>query len=447
MFIIDFLKSLFIPKYMQKNRYMSILIAICIFVCSTYLLLLPARWYYNHNTTKLVNNDNIYYLQSIRDISANTQGNDDITDLVNEISNKGIALVGNKVTSTHLGVYDVNISNDYLGVISKNNGNWYFNNVDTNIVISDTSKDLPLIKAFDGEIEIDNVNDKKIALPGIISGDEIQIVKLSLLQNNSHLTIDGIDTNILITSDKFEVTKVDGNIVVNGNKTNISVTDKAIIYFVPNTTTYYEKDFSYVADNGIKRNIKFVVDLSQGYISESPYTVDNYSCDYTNEDFYFLVVTTESLFYQANLKGINEKKIVRDEKELSCLGFNSNLAKSNFSLVDITVDDFGNYIYQTIINGYVNMAISNYSIISLFYLVIYTLIVAFLYSLLFRRNGKLKRFKEYYNIASLANFVPLIITFVFMWFNPGWFGTVYLCTFAIYYLFVLYRINNSSEIA
>ena len=76
----------------------------------------------------------------------------------------------------------------------------------------------------------------------------------------------------------------------------------------------------------------------------------------------------------------------------------------------------------------------------------FTLIVALLFSLLFRKNGRLKKFKEYYNIASIANFVPLIITFIFTWFNPAWFGTVYLTVFTIYYLFVLYRINNSSEL-
>ena len=91
------------------------------------------------------------------------------------------------------------------------------------------------------------------------------------------------------------------------------------------------------------------------------------------------------------------------------------------------------------------MQISNFTLIALLYLMGFTLIVSLLFSLLFRKNGRLKRFKEYYNIAALANLVPLVITFIFTFFNPAWFGTVYLTTFSIYYLFVLYRINNSPQ--
>ena len=108
--------------------------------------------------------------------------------------------------------------------------------------------------------------------------------------------------------------------------------------------------------------------------------------------------------------------------------------------------DFSTFLYNYIVDGYSSLAISNFSIISIIYVVGFTLIVSLLLSFLFRKTGRMKKFKEYYNIASLANIVPLVITFIVMWFNPAWFGTVYLCAFAVYYLIVLYRINNSSEI-
>lgn len=446
MVVINFLKSLFIPKHMAKYRFMNVLIAICLFVISTYLLLLPARYYYLHNTQKLVDKDNLYYLQSVRDIEKYAPANDSIKDFSAEIVNKGIAVDKNSVSATHLGLYEISLSDDFLGYVEKKNGNYYFNNTDTGIAITDTARDYPIIKAVNNGIEIDNVNTKIVSVAGVTENEEIDVVKISIVSSNSHLEIDNSDNNINITSDKVELS-MDGNkLVVNGITTGKEINHKAVIYFVPRSTTYYERDFSYVNEAGVTENFKFVIDLTKSYVQKAPYTVDNYECDYLNQDYYFILLYKEAVFYQAHLNGINDKNVTRDGKALQCLGYNISVSKLPFDLTNMVSTDFPEFLYNYITDGYSSLAISNFSIISLIYLVGFTLVVSLLFSFLFRKTGRMKRFKEYYNIASIANIVPVIITFIFMWINPAWFGTVYLCVFAVYYLFVLYRINNSSEI-
>ena len=214
---------------------------------------------------------------------------------------------------------------------------------------------------------------------------------------------------------------------------------------MPSTTTYYERTISYVNDNGVKQNFLFVVDLMEKYVSKSTYTVDSFNGDYLNEDYYFVLFYREAIYYQAHLVGLNDKKVERNGEELKCQGYNTQLSKLPFDTTNMISTDFNQNLYGLLVNGYASLAISNHSIISLIYVIGFTLIVSLLFSFLFRRTGRMKKFKEYYNVASITNITSILVTFVVMWFNPGIFGMVYLPTFAIFYLFVLYRINNSAE--
>ena len=445
MVVLNFIKSLFVPKDMARHRFMTVLIAICLFVCSTYLLLLPTRYYYLHNTSKLVDNNNLYYLQSIRDLDLVAPGNPDILDFENEFVGKGLYTEKNKLKASHLGLYEISTSDDFIGYLQKIDGIYYYNGVTTNVIASDETVDKPIITALDNKFVINGVNNNAIGTDKVSATDEIKVVKISLVSSNSHLEIDGSDSGIIITSSKVDLTLNDNKLVVNGIITSAEVNNKTIFYFVPKETTYYERSISYVNDKGVKQNILFVIDLNNTFVSKSPYTVDSYECDYLNEDYYFMLFYGEAIYYQANLAGINDKKVERNGNTLQSQGYNISLSKLPFDLTDMVPTDLANYLYVTCINGYASLAISNFSIISLIYVVGFTLVVSLLFSLLFRKTGRMKKFKEYYNIASIANIAPVIVTFIVMWFNPSLFGTVYLCTFAVYYLFVLYKINNSSE--
>ena len=114
MVVWNFIKSLFMPREMARHRFMPVLVAICLFVCSSYLLLLPARYYYLHNTTKLVDKNNLFYMQSIRDLDRYGVNSPDILDFKEEFINKNITTENGKVKANHLGLYSIELSDDFM---------------------------------------------------------------------------------------------------------------------------------------------------------------------------------------------------------------------------------------------------------------------------------------------------------------------------------------------
>ncbi|HOH18218.1 MAG TPA: hypothetical protein PK087_02715, partial [Bacilli bacterium] len=73
--------------------------------------------------------------------------------------------------------------------------------------------------------------------------------------------------------------------------------------------------------------------------------------------------------------------------------------------------------------------------------VLFPFLMILIFWLFFRRNGRLTQFREYFNIAALSSVVPFLITFaVSCFFQP--ILNAYIFIFSIYYLFILYRINN-----
>ena len=117
-----------------------------------------------------------------------------------------------------------------------------------------------------------------------------------------------------------------------------------------------------------------------------------------------------------------------------------------FTFEGLQVNDFSSYLLGKFEVGYRLIAVASIRLQLFVYIIVFTLVITLLFSLLFKKNGRLKTIKEYYNIASLANIVPAIIAFILMWINPVIVGSAYLFIFTVYYLFVLYRINNSPEI-
>ena len=442
--MLEFLKSIFIPRRMSKHRYMSIIIAICLFICSAYILVLPAKSYYNKNTIDMVNEQNLASLQVIRDLPRGG----DITDFVNDIKSKELVTEKSILSANNLGVNKINVSGNAIGYLQKNieDNYWYFNGNKTNVVIADNSNNKPNIVAVDGGLILSNVNDKVIAVEGIVADELIDVIALTVDEKTSKLVINDKVYDRVITDDTLNVTVNGGKLIVNDEITDVIIENKCVIYFTPKKTLYYEKVYSYIGNDGVKRNLLFAINLNAAVTDTVPFTVEDEKYDYVNEEYFFIICNLSSVYYQAHLKGINEKNVEHGGNVLTSVAYNTQYGTSVINSEEFNVENFGTYFLNIFVNGYASMSISNFTLIALLYLMVFTLIVALLFSLLFKKNGRLKTFKEYYNIAALANLVPMLITFIFTWFNPAWFGTVYLTGFSIYYLFVLYRINNSSEL-
>jgi hypothetical protein len=328
MVIINFLKSLVMPSRMAKYRYISILVSICIFILSSYLLAIPAKYYITNHIDEMVNEQNYLSLQAIENIPYEP----DVNAVIEEIQSK----------ECHA---EYNEKNSFL-------------------------------------LQCDN-----LALDEQGKG-------------------------------------------------------------------FYENEIVYVNDENITIKIRFVIDMfdpSTGGASYRPtekfiYSEEAFPNIETTE-YYLIVLWPGSIYYQAHPKGIGEKNIIHGKTNLSESFANASFKDIGFATIHFNKsgNSAGAYLVQQIKAGYIPNYTSSYSLLTLLFCVVFPLILVFLFWIFFRKTGKLKTFKEYYNIAALSSIIPTLITFVAIWFAPGIISNLYLFGFSAYYLFVLYRINNSAN--
>jgi len=445
MTVLDFIKSLFIPKHMKRFKDMSVLFAICLFVISMYAVVFPTEFYYEKKTHELVVENDLYYLHSLLDMP--TAG-EELDAFIGEIKeNKFVSLEG-VINAPGLALNKICTDSSILGVISKGEKNWMFNENDTNIVIN--TEATPNVSSVDGGIIIENVSDKIVNISGVTKEDVISVVKVEVTDRGL-LVINGKTyENILITNKNPLFTMVNNKLYVDGVETDYGIYDneKVVLYFIPNTQmTYYENTYTYKNDAGVQNHIKFIIDLDAQSLNDCTYKYDEKVHTAIHDDaYYYITITNTFVSFQAHPQGIEDLNITRNDVKLQNAIVLTYYANESINYEDFVSSNFGTYMTGKFEVGYQVLVVQTFNLTAFIFCIIYPLIITLLFSLLFKRNGKLKSFKEFYNIAAISNIVPTLISFIVMWFNPMLFSSMYLFIFAVYYLFVLYRINNSPDL-
>lgn len=120
--------------------------------------------------------------------------------------------------------------------------------------------------------------------------------------------------------------------------------------------------------------------------------------------------------------------------------------------ITFTFEDFGAtastagyYTASKLMDGFIPIIKNQLSFNALIYGVFYSLLIVFMVWLISKRNGRLKTFKEYYNIAGISSVAPLLLVFALAWFIPG-VSQFYSFAFALFYLFIIFKLNNMPEI-
>lgn len=120
--------------------------------------------------------------------------------------------------------------------------------------------------------------------------------------------------------------------------------------------------------------------------------------------------------------------------------------------ITFTFEDFGAtastagyYTASKLMDGFIPIIKNQLSFNALIYGVFYSLLIVFMVWLISKRNGRLKTFREYYNIAGISSIAPLVLVFALAWFIPG-VSQFYSFAFALFYLFIIFRLNNMPEI-
>jgi maltodextrin utilization protein YvdJ len=159
----------------------------------------------------------------------------------------------------------------------------------------------------------------------------------------------------------------------------------------------------------------------------------------STQDDYLLIFTEKFIEYQIPLFDA-ELKPQTPQETLATVNYTSFM---NFDVGTMnSISDFSQKFASNILDIYLEYSTVQYTLQAVLMVVFYPVLVALILWLFFRKNGFLKTFKEYYNIAALASVIPTLVTFGVLWFFPSLI-TIYGLVLSVFYIFILYRINLS----
>ena len=223
--------------------------------------------------------------------------------------------------------------------------------------------------------------------------------------------------------------------------------------------TLYQTELEYVREDGMNMHFTIVIDLWKdvekeilNYYPERSFVYSEEKFpDVDNTEYYLIVFWRDSIYYQAHPTGISTANVIHNDIQLSQKAFYINLQETGAGGA-IDFENFENdtfyarsYLLERIMTGHIPNFVGQYSLSTFIFTVIFTLILTLFFWLIFRKSGRLKKFKEYYNIAAISSILPTIVTFILMWIELNM-VSYYIFIFSVFYLFVLYKINNSSKI-
>lgn len=450
--VFDFIISLFVPKKMDRFRRMYVLVSLVIFILMVYLLLLPINNYFNRNFDKLVNDDsskgNLLQLQVLTELPSS---DNEYIQFVNRIKSKNLNISNGTLTSSDLGIkkVSVNESGNLIGIINYDydNNSWIFD--DGEVYQSTKSlKNIPSVVSINDNLVISDLFDDAISYPGITQDDKVTVIKVNLNNRRKLLVDDQLFD--YIKEDEITFGENNGYLVINDQTIDYKLLDKTIIYYVYNgSVDYYEDDYSYRSTDGFVKNIKLTIDLSSDYVTNYEYQYDSskgYPGNPEEDEYYYISLFRKSIYYQSQLIGVNEANITHGNIILHAESITGDFDTKYSNLKNFTNEDFHYILYRNIQSAYVGTVNAQYTLVFIFDCVILPLLLSLIYFLMFRKNGRMKKWKEYYVVSSIAILLPALICFGIMWFYPPITSYVFILSFGVWYLFVCFKINTIREL-
>ena len=445
--IIEFFKTLFMPRKMVKYRSMTVFIAILIFILSTNILLFPIDKTIKRNFEKYVDENNYLSLQAITEMPENDP---EINKVISEIKNLGLSISNEDFTleASNMKFTKLTADNSLLGVLELSDDNyWVFNGEKSTVYNSQTTNENPYIIIDEGKIKVNNID-----LCDTDKTGEVELIKITC-GKNGYFVINNNPTQIPFRSSEGKVSiNEDNYIVIDGFNSNVKVSKEnvVILFTKEDNVEFYSNVIKYNASNGKERIITFVVDNSEKGDIYNPVEKFTYSeelfPDIYSKEYYLILINFNCFIFQAHPFGVNDLKIEENEHLISEASNYSYFTSCNFNSETFTSTELAKDSIIAIVKaGYIARYNSLFTLFAFVYSVIFPLFFAFIFWLFFRKTGRLKTIREYINIAALSSIPVVLITFIVLFFYPDGLGNIYPMAFALYYLVVLYRINSSPE--
>ena len=216
----------------------------------------------------------------------------------------------------------------------------------------------------------------------------------------------------------------------------------------------YQNTISFVNDDGITKNLHLVIDVfdirtvyvgqvDPNYEAKERFTTEFYP-HVEGEENYLIRFASDSLYFQAHPFG-SEVLGQKYKPEITQVYYQTVLPEFSLSSENLTAENFGDYLLDQLVIGNENKVKLKAYTLTFLVGVLFTLITIIILWIFFRRNGLIKRFTEYYNIAAITSIPIAVIFFILLWFIPTLIN-IYIFIFSLIYILVLYKINTSEEI-
>lgn len=223
---------------------------------------------------------------------------------------------------------------------------------------------------------------------------------------------------------------------------------------------YYINQIEFEAD-GVRKVLVFVIDLfdvEKVYLDQEEvffnplkrFTVDEFPY-VENVEYYLLMLSSDALYFQAHPWGTDRLNKTHQGRVLKTVSnkiyYQNNIPDFRFTIDNPTENGYqiGGYILEQLIIGNANaIKLKSFSLAFLIGL-FFTLITVIILWVFFRKNGIMKKFKEYYNIAAIASLPITLVFFILLWFFPVLLN-IYIYVFSLFYLVCLAAINNTEDL-
>ena len=121
--------------------------------------------------------------------------------------------------------------------------------------------------------------------------------------------------------------------------------------------------------------------------------------------------------------------------------------KMNLDFSEFTkLNEFGNYFADQMFEPLRDTDQTKYILQVVGYVLLFPAVFVLFLSWSMKKHGTLKTYKEYYNVAAISSLLPLLISFIVLWFAPNLAPMVYGASFSLYTLFVFIKINSTPEL-
>lgn len=196
--------------------------------------------------------------------------------------------------------------------------------------------------------------------------------------------------------------------------------------------------------NGKETTLEQLHEIEEKELEKEMQTISNYDLFgiQTSGDDYLLIFMKTSVVSQ-----IPYFDKTKEETTYPALSSIYSVSKMKFDFTDkTTLKDFGNYVAQTMFEPLANTDQTEYLLQVLGYVLIFPAIFVLLLCWSMKKRGVMKTYKEYYNVASIASIVPLVVIFILAWFIPK-VAPIYGALFCVFVLFAFIKINSTPELA